>query len=54
MYVYKIINKINKKSYIGITCDINERFKYHKQRYNKTSKEEYVKSHYIWLLENME
>lgn len=43
MYVYKIINKINKKSYIGITYDIKERFKYHKQRYNKTSKEEYVK-----------
>lgn len=42
MYVYKIINKINKKSYIGITCDIKERFKYHQQRYNKTSKKEYI------------
>lgn len=42
MYVYKIINKTNKKCYIGITHDIVERFKYHKQRYDKTNKPEYL------------
>lgn len=42
MFVYKIINSLNKKSYIGITNDIKERFKYHKTRYNKTSKKEYL------------
>lgn len=42
MYVYKIINKVNNKSYIGITSNIKKRFKYHQQRYNKTSKEEYI------------
>ena len=43
MYVYKIINQINKKSYIGITKSIKDRFNYHKTRYNKTSKSEYLK-----------
>lgn len=33
MYVYEIINNINQKRYIGITRNIIERFKYHKQRY---------------------
>lgn len=42
MYVYKIINKINKKCYIGITKSIKNRFNYHTQRYNKTSKKEYL------------
>lgn len=42
MYVYKIINKINKKSYIGITKNIESRFKCHKMRYNKVSKKEYI------------
>lgn len=41
MYVYKIINKINNKSYIGITTNIEDRFAYHKTRYNKTTKKEY-------------
>ena len=42
MYVYKIINLTNKKSYIGITNDIKSRFDFHKTRYNKTSKKEYI------------
>lgn len=43
MYVYKIINLINKKSYIGITNNIKARFAFHKTRYNKESKKEYIK-----------
>lgn len=42
MYVYKIINTINKKSYIGITKNIESRFDFHKTRYNKSSKNEYI------------
>lgn len=42
MYVYKIINSFNKKSYIGITNDIKERFEYHKTRYNKKNKKEFI------------
>lgn len=42
MYVYKIINSINKKSYIGITKNIKSRFEFHKTRYNKISKKEYI------------
>lgn len=42
MYVYKIINLINKKSYIGITKDIEDRFNFHQTRYNKESKREYI------------
>lgn len=42
MYVYKIINSLNKKSYIGITNNIKSRFAYHKNRYNKTNKQEYI------------
>lgn len=42
MYVYKIINTINKKSYIGITKNIESRFNFHKTRYNKNSKTEYI------------
>ena len=33
MYVYEIVNNVNQKKYIGITNCIEERFKYHKQRY---------------------
>lgn len=42
MYVYKIINCLNKKSYIGITKNIKERFRYHKTKYNKEYKQEYI------------
>ena len=42
MYVYKIINTFNKKSYIGITKDIEYRFNFHKTRYDKKSKKEYI------------
>lgn len=42
MYVYKIINTVNKKSYIGITKNIESRFNFHKMRYNKVSKREYI------------
>ena len=42
MYVYKIINLLNKKSYIGITNNIKNRFEYHKTRYNKTNKKEFL------------
>jgi len=42
MYVYKIINSLNKKSYIGITNDIKARFNYHKTRYNKVNKKELI------------
>ena len=42
MFVYKIINSLNKKSYIGITKDINERFNYHRTRYDKITKKEYI------------
>ena len=42
MYVYKIINSLNKKAYIGITKDVKERFAYHRTRYNKDNKKEYV------------
>lgn len=42
MFVYKIINSLNKKSYIGITNDINERFNYHRTRYDKITKNEYI------------
>lgn len=42
MYVYKIINKLNKKSYIGITNNIKKRFEYHKTRYRQTSKKECI------------
>ena len=35
MYVYKIVNRINKKSYIGITKNIEDRFNFHRTRYNK-------------------
>ena len=33
---------LNKKSYIGITNDINERFNYHRTRYDKITKNEYI------------
>lgn len=42
MYVYKIVNSLNKKAYIGITKDIEERFAYHRTRYDKNSKNEYI------------
>ena len=42
MYVYKIINTINRKSYIGITKNIESRFNFHRTRYNKDSKKEYI------------
>ena len=42
MYIYKILNKLNNKVYIGITTNIQSRFKYHKTRYNKTNKKEFV------------
>ena len=42
MYVYKIINCLNKKSYIGITKNVAERFRYHKTRYNKECKQEFI------------
>ena len=42
MYVYKIINSLNKKSYIGITNNIEARFTFHKTRFCKTSKREYI------------
>ena len=42
MYVYKIINSLNKKSYIGITNNIKTRFSYHKNKYNKANKREYI------------
>ena len=42
MYIYKILNKLNNKAYIGITTNIQSRFKYHKTRYNKTNKKEFV------------
>ena len=42
MYVYKIINVINRKSYIGITNNIEDRFNFHRKRYNKLSKAEYI------------
>ena len=32
--VYKITNKINNKSYIGISTDIENRWKQHKSEYN--------------------
>ena len=41
MYVYKIINCLNRKSYIGITNNIEERFQYHQTRFDKKSKKEY-------------
>ena len=41
MYVYKIINCLNRKSYIGITNNIEERFQYHKTRFDKECKKEY-------------
>lgn len=33
MYVYEIVNIVNQKRYIGITNCIEERFKYHQQKY---------------------
>ena len=42
MYVYKIVNRINKKSYIGITKNIEDSFSFHRTRYNKESKQEYI------------
>lgn len=42
MYVYKIINTLNKKCYIGMTNDIKNRFEYHRTRYNKTNKKEFT------------
>ena len=42
MYIYKILNKLNNKAYIGITSNIQGRFVYHKTRYNKTNKKEFV------------
>lgn len=42
MFVYKIINTLNKKSYIGITGNIKERFSYHKRYYNDKSKKEFI------------
>ncbi len=42
MYVYKIINTFNRKAYIGITKDIESRFSFHRTRYNKDTKPEYV------------
>lgn len=41
MYVYKIINTVNGKSYIGITKNIKSRFAFHRTRYNKRTKKEY-------------
>lgn len=42
MYVYKIINTVNGKSYIGITKNIESRFAFHRTRYNKRTKKEYL------------
>ena len=42
MYVYKIINTLNGKSYIGITKNIESRFAFHRTRYKKESKKEYI------------
>jgi group I intron endonuclease len=42
MYVYQIINSLNNKSYIGITNNIKTRFEYHRTRYNKTNKGEFI------------
>ena len=42
MYVYKIINSLNKKAYIGITKNIEDRFAFHRTRYNKSTKGEYI------------
>ena len=42
MYVYQIVNSLNNKSYIGITNNIKNRFEFHRTRYNKTSKKEYI------------
>lgn len=42
MYVYKIINSLNKKAYIGITKNIEDRFSFHRTRYNKITKREYI------------
>ena len=42
MYVYKIINSLNKKSYIGITQNIESRFQFHRTRYKKDCKREYI------------
>lgn len=42
MYVYKIINTVNGKSYIGITKNIKSRFAFHRTRYNKRTKKEYL------------
>lgn len=38
MYVYEIVNTVNQKKYIGITNNVEERFKYHKKEY-KSNKE---------------
>ena len=46
MYVYKITNKINNKSYIGITNDIIRRFSYHKRERNLETAKEYSKPLY--------
>ena len=42
MFVYKITNIINNKVYIGITKNIKSRFAYHKTRFNKQNKKEYL------------
>lgn len=42
MYVYKIINTVNRKSYIGITKNVENRFAFHRTRYNKETKKEYI------------
>ena len=43
MYVYKIINTLNGKSYVGITKNIESRFAFHRTRYKNESKKEYIK-----------
>lgn len=46
MYLYKITNCINKKTYFGITKDIKERFDYHRTRAFQTIHREYEKPLY--------
>lgn len=41
--IYKITNKLNGNSYIGLSVDIERRWKVHKQRYKYSSDKEYEK-----------